>query len=180
MGDTRAAHATDGLIGRLIESRYQVTGLVAVGGMARVYRAVDTRLDRPVAVKIGNPSRIGNPGFAALFQREAKTVARLSHPHVVSVFDQGNHDGLPYVVMEFVDGPNLREVLGANRPPLSWTLRLCRQVLSGVAAAHRIGFVHRDIKPENILVDGGDRAKVADFGLAGAVSSLAPAAAQGT
>ncbi|ADD44668.1 protein kinase domain-containing protein [Stackebrandtia nassauensis] len=166
MGDTRVAHAADDLIGQVIESRYRVTQLVATGGMARVYRAVDTRLDRQVALKIGLPARAVNPGFADLFQREAKTVARLSHPHVVAVFDQGNHDGLPFVVMEFVNGPTLRELLGTRRPPVSWSLRLCRQVLSGVAAAHRIGFVHRDIKPENILLDAGKYAKVADFGLA--------------
>ncbi|GAA4899363.1 serine/threonine-protein kinase [Stackebrandtia albiflava] len=171
------------LIGRLVDDRYRVLEPIAVGGMARVFLAEDERLERRVALKIIDDRHAGDPRFAAGFAREAKTVARLSHPNVVAVFDQGCHDGLPYVVMEYVAGRTLRDVLNARRRlPVAEALRITDQVLAGLAAAHRCGLVHRDVKPENILITGdGDEltVKVADFGLAHAVQAGSDATGEG-
>ena len=165
----------DPLIGRLVEDRYRVRELIASGGMARVYRADDERLERHVALKIINGDQADDPRFTEAFAHEAKTIAQLSHPNVVAVFDQGDHDGLPYVVMEFVRGITLRDRLNQRgRLELPEVLDLVDQILAGLAAAHRIGLVHRDVKPENILItrqDGRDCVKVADFGLAQAVQT---------
>src|SRR5437773_1182707 len=172
----------DSLTGALIEGRYRINGRVARGGMATVYTAVDERLERTVAIKIIHPGRHRDPHFVERFTDEAKTIARLTHPNVVAVYDQGTHDGLPYLVMEYVRGRTLRELLGDNRrlPPTE-ALAILEQVLAAVAAAHRAGLIHRDIKPENVLVaeppGGGSLVdavvKVADFGLARAVEASA-------
>lgn len=165
----------DPLIGRLVDDRYRVRELIAAGGMAKVYRADDERLERRIALKIINGDQADEPRFAAAFAHEAKTIAQLSHPNVVAVFDQGDHDGLPYVVMEYVPGITLRDLLNRRgRLEVAEALDLVDQILAGLAAAHRIGLVHRDVKPENILIstqDGRDCVKVADFGLAQAVQT---------
>ncbi|CAM3126713.1 PASTA domain-containing protein [Stackebrandtia soli] len=169
------APVSDSLVGQLIDQRYRVVALISTGGMARVYQACDERLERTVALKIINDSHIDNPRFLQAFQDEAKTIARLSHPHIVAVFDQGEHDGLPYVVMEYVEGRTLRQVLneyGSVSPEEA--LFFMDRLLAGLAEAHRIGLVHRDIKPENILLSyggDGDIVKVADFGLAHAAQA---------
>jgi eukaryotic-like serine/threonine-protein kinase len=170
----------DTLIGSTIDGRYRITGRVARGGMATVYTAVDQRLERTVALKIIHPSQATNVHFVDRFTDEAKTIARLTHPHVVAVYDQGRHLGLPYLVMEYVHGRTLRDLLTHRRrlSPVE-TCAILEQMLSAIAAAHRAGLVHRDVKPENVLVaeapTGGVTdlvdavVKVADFGLARAV-----------
>jgi len=178
VGDEQAGRdvaVVDPLVGQLVDGRYRVRELIAAGGMAKVYRADDERLDRRVALKIINGDDVNSPRFAEDFANEAKTIARLSHPNVVAVFDQGDHEGLPYVVMEFVSGSTLRDVLNERgHLEVAEAIELFDQVLAGLAAAHRIGLVHRDVKPENILItsrDGGSGVKVADFGLAHAVQT---------
>src|SRR5688500_6308547 len=148
--DTQVA---DPLLGSLIDGRYRVRGLVARGGMATVYSAVDERLERTVALKIIHPSQLGDGLFLDRFTDEAKTIARLTHPNVVAVYDQGTHDGLPYLVMEYVRGRTLREILGERkRLNPSEALAILEQMLAAIGAAHRAGLVHRDVKPENVLV----------------------------
>jgi eukaryotic-like serine/threonine-protein kinase len=172
----------DTMIGTTIDGRYRITGRVARGGMATVYAAVDERLERTVALKIIHPSQATNVHFVDRFTDEAKTIARLTHPNVVAVYDQGHHEGLPYLVMEYVQGRTLRDLLTQRRRlnPVE-ALAICEQMLAAIAAAHRAGLVHRDVKPENVLVSespsGGvanlvdSVVKVADFGLARAVEA---------
>jgi eukaryotic-like serine/threonine-protein kinase len=172
----------DTLIGTTIDGRYRITGRVARGGMATVYTAIDERLERTVALKIIHPSQATNVHFVDRFTDEAKTIARLTHPNVVAVYDQGRHLGLPYLVMEYVQGKTLRDVLTQRRrlSPVE-ACAILEQMLAAIAAAHRAGLVHRDVKPENVLVaeapSGGSGnlvdavVKVADFGLARAVEA---------
>lgn len=172
----------DTLIGTTIDGRYRITGRVARGGMATVYTAMDDRLGRTVALKIIHPSQATNVHFVDRFTEEAKTIARLTHPNVVAVYDQGRHQGLPYLVMEYVQGRTLRDLLNQRRRlnPVE-ALAILEQMLAAIAAAHRAGLVHRDVKPENVLVaeapSGGianlvdSVVKVADFGLARAVEA---------
>lgn len=173
----------DPLIGALVDGRYRVSARVARGGMATVYTAMDERLERTVALKIIHPGQSQDPRFVDRFTDEAKTIARLTHPNIVAVYDQGSFQGLPYLVMEYVRGRTLRELL-ADRQRLQpqEALAIMEQVLAAVAAAHRAGLVHRDVKPENVLVaeapGGGHNlvdgvVKVADFGLARAVEASA-------
>ena len=160
------------LVGQLLDNRYQVTSLLARGGMATVYLATDTRLDRIVALKVMHPHLASDPGFVARFQREARSAARLSHPHVVGVYDQGESDGQVYLAMEYIPGRTLRDVLNDYGPlTLEQALVLLDPVVEALDAAHNAGFVHRDIKPENVLISDDGRVKVADFGLARAVAS---------
>ena len=158
------------MVGRLIESRYHIDALIAQGGMSTVYRATDMRLDRTVAVKVMNRSLAEDPGFVQRFEREAKAAARLSDPHVVGVLDQGEYDGLVFLVMEYVPGHTLRDVIrthGALDPARA--LGVLDSILAALTAAHTAGFVHRDIKPENVLITSDGAVKVADFGLARAI-----------
>ncbi|MFG2901298.1 Stk1 family PASTA domain-containing Ser/Thr kinase [Streptomyces zaomyceticus] len=162
----------DPLVGRLLDGRYRVDARIAVGGMATVYRAVDTRLDRVLALKVMHPALATDAAFVERFIREAKSVARLSHPNVVGVFDQGAEGAYVYLAMEYVAGCTLRDVLrerGALAPRAA--LDILEPVLAALGAAHRAGFVHRDMKPENVLIGDDGRVKVADFGLVRAVGS---------
>ena len=167
----------DPMTGRVLDGRYRVGRHIARGGMASVYEATDLRLDRVVAVKVMHPGLGDGDDFAARFVREARAAARLSHPHVVAVHDQGSDDGTVFLVMELVAGHTLRDVVRTEAPmPPARALELVEPVLSALAHAHRAGLVHRDIKPENVLIadePGPDRGrvKVADFGLAKAVSA---------
>jgi serine/threonine-protein kinase len=159
-----------------VDGRYQIVSRIARGGMATVYEAIDTRLDRTVALKMMSPALAEDPGFVTRFRREARAAAQLSHPHVVAVFDQGEAAGLPYLAMEYVPGRTLRDVLrdyGALSPEQALTI--LDPVLEALSAAHDAGFVHRDIKPENILISDDGRVKVTDFGLARAVSNTTTA-----
>ncbi|MGI8645816.1 MAG: Stk1 family PASTA domain-containing Ser/Thr kinase [Nocardioides sp.] len=171
----RDANRADALTGRLLDGRYLIGARVARGGMASVYEATDTRLDRLVAVKVMHPGMGDDDEFAARFVREARSAARLSHPHVVSVFDQGQDDGIVFLAMEYVPGHTLRDVIRREAPmPPARALALIEPFTSALAAAHRACLIHRDVKPENVLIEdttSGGRVKVADFGLAKAVSA---------
>ena len=161
-----------GLVGKTVGSRYEIRALLARGGMATVYEAVDLRLDRLVALKVMHQHLAADPGFVARFEREAKSAARLAHPHVVGVYDQGEADGLVYLAMELIPGRTLRDVIREYGPLTSeQALVLLEPVLEALAAAHAAGLVHRDIKPENVLISHDGRVKVADFGLARAVAT---------
>ncbi|WP_255869951.1 Stk1 family PASTA domain-containing Ser/Thr kinase [Arthrobacter jinronghuae] len=162
----------DSLVETLVDDRYFVRSLIARGGMSSVYLATDRRLDRDVALKVLFPHLASDRGFLRRFESEAKSAARLSHPHVVGVLDQGITDSLAYLVMEYVPGRTLRGLLD-ERGPLSprLALALMDAVVEGLAAAHDAGLVHRDVKPENVLLADNGRIKIADFGLARAVST---------
>src|SRR5262245_26892686 len=144
----------------------EVLELLGQGGMGAVYKARQTKLDRLVAVKVLPAEWGSDPAFAERFGREARALARLTHPHVVSVFDFGESDGLFYFVMEYVDGVNLRAILKERRLSPPEALTIIPQVCEALQYAHEEGVVHRDIKPENILLDRKGRVKIADFGLA--------------
>ncbi|MCC3293825.1 PASTA domain-containing protein [Arthrobacter sp. zg-Y411] len=162
----------DSLVDTLVDDRYFVRSLIARGGMSSVYLATDRRLDRDVALKVLFPHLAADRGFLRRFESEAKSAARLSHPHVVGVLDQGITDSLAYLVMEYVPGRTLRGLLDerhALSPRLA--LALMDAVVEGLAAAHDAGLVHRDVKPENVLLADNGRIKIADFGLARAVST---------
>ncbi len=162
----------DPLVGKLLEGRYRIDARIARGGMATVYRALDKRLDRVVAVKVMHPGLAEDTQFLARFTAEAKAAARLSSGHVVSVFDQGSHDGLAFLVMELVPGRNLRDLLHERgRLSPAQAVSVLGPVLVALAAAHRAGLVHRDVKPENVLLGDDGSVKVADFGLARAVEA---------
>jgi len=167
---------TDPLVGRLVDGRYEVVSRIARGGMATVYLAVDRRLDREVALKVMHPHLAeGAQGgaFIARFRREARSAARLTHPGIVGVLDQGLDGETSYLTMEYVDGSNVRRRLaeqGALR--VGEALRITEAVLDALSAAHRTGLVHRDVKPENVLIASDDRVRVADFGLARAVTEV--------
>jgi beta-lactam-binding protein with PASTA domain/tRNA A-37 threonylcarbamoyl transferase component Bud32 len=177
------ATVADSLVGTLVDGRYRVRDRIARGGMATVYEATDERLDRPVALKMVHTVQ-PDERVVSRFVDEAKAIARLTHPNVVAAYDQGSHDGAPFLVMEYVQGRTLREILNARRrlTPVE-ALAITEQMLSAIAAAHRAGLVHRDVKPENVLVaespSGGSTnlvdcvVKVTDFGLAQAVQTAA-------
>jgi len=158
------------LSGEVIDGRYQLTRIVASGGMATIYAALDLRLDRQVAVKVMHPHLAQDEQFVSRFIREAKAAASLSHPNIVSVLDQGwNQGGVPcvFIVMELVEGATLRDYLHEQGSlSVERAIQIISPVASALAAAHKLGIVHRDIKPENILVSREGRIKIADFGLA--------------
>nr|WP_202471878.1 Stk1 family PASTA domain-containing Ser/Thr kinase [Streptomyces sp. SID4921] len=156
----------------MLDGRYRIDARIAVGGMATVYRAMDTRLDRVLALKVMHPALATDAAFVERFIREAKSVARLAHPNVVAVFDQGAQGAYVYLAMEYVAGCTLRDILrerGALQPRAA--LDILEPVLAALGAAHRAGFVHRDMKPENVLIGDDGRVKVADFGLVRAVGT---------
>lgn len=158
------------LTGELIDNRYLLQRILASGGMATIYAGLDTRLDRPVAVKIMHPHLANDEAFVGRFIKEAKATAALSHPNIVSIQDQGwNEGGAPavFIVMELVEGSTLRDFLNEQGVlSVEQLFQFLNPVVSALAAAHRIGIIHRDIKPENILIAKDGRIKVADFGLA--------------
>lgn len=170
------ATITDPFVGRLVDSRYEVVSRIARGGMATVYLAVDRRLDRDVALKVMHAHLAeGTSGsdFVARFRREARTAARLTHPGLVGVYDQGVDGETSYLTMEYIDGCNLRRHIGERGAlTVGDALRIGESVLDALAAAHRVGLVHRDIKPENVLLASDGRVKLADFGLARAVTEV--------
>ena len=168
MDDTLA----DPLTGRLLDGRYAVTARIAHGGMATVYQATDTRLDREVALKVMHAELARDEDFVRRFIGEAKSVARLSHQNVVAVYDQGADGPFLYLTMEYVPGRTLKQLLrDSGRFSPATALEIMAGVLDGLAAAHASGIVHRDVKPENVLVTADGRIKVADFGLARALSA---------
>lgn len=163
---------TDPLIGRLIDGRYQVRSRIARGGMATVYLATDLRLERRVAVKVMHGHLADDSQFKQRFIQEARSAARLAHPNVVNVFDQGQDDDSAYLVMEYLPGITLRDLLQEHGAlTAEQTIDITEAVLSGLAAAHKAGIVHRDLKPENVLLADDGRIKIGDFGLARAASA---------
>lgn len=171
MGCRRVRSGSE-LLGVLLEGRYRIDAIIARGGMSTVYRGVDLRLDRPVAVKVMDPRFADDPAFLSRFELEARSVARLSHAGLVAVYDQGRDDGHVFLVMELVEGGTLRDLLRERRAlsvPLAFSV--LEPVLAALATAHRAGLVHRDIKPENVLIAADGLVKIADFGLVRAVAA---------
>lgn len=146
--------------------QFEILGFIGKGGMGAVYKARQTILDRLVALKVLPPAVASDPGFAERFNREARALARLSHPNIVVVYDFGKAGPLHYLVMEFVDGTNLREVERAGRLSPEQALAIVPQICEALQFAHNEGIVHRDIKPENLLLDKKGRVKITDFGIA--------------
>ena len=167
-----SVNTTDPMIGRLIDGRYQVRSRIARGGMATVYLATDLRLERRVAVKVMHGHLADDSQFKQRFIQEARSAARLAHPNVVNVFDQGQDADSAYLVMEYLPGITLRDLLQEYGSLTSQqTIDISEAVLSGLAAAHKAGIVHRDLKPENVLLADDGRIKIGDFGLARAASA---------
>jgi serine/threonine protein kinase/beta-lactam-binding protein with PASTA domain len=167
-----SVNTTDPMIGRLIDGRYQVRSRIARGGMATVYLATDLRLERRVAVKVMHGHLADDSQFKQRFIQEARSAARLAHPNVVNVFDQGQDQESAYLVMEYLPGITLRELLdeyGSLTP--QQMIDITEAVLAGLGAAHKAGILHRDLKPENVLLADDGRIKIGDFGLARATSA---------
>lgn len=174
--EANTALLTDPLVGMVIDERYRIVSLLARGGMATVYTGYDTRLERPVAVKVMHPHLAQSADYVQRFRREARAAARIIHPSVVSVFDQGIVGGSGYLVMELVSGTNLRHQLNAEGAfTVEYALEVTEAILRALIQAHRNGVVHRDIKPENVLVPEEGPVKVVDFGLARAASDVSAA-----
>jgi serine/threonine protein kinase, bacterial len=156
----------------LLDGRYRIATKIATGGTSTVYRGLDTRLDRPVALKVMDSRYAGDQQFLTRFQLEARTVARLKDPGLVAVYDQGLDARHPFLVMELIEGGTLRELLIERGPmPPHAVAAVLRPVLGGLAAAHRAGLVHRDVKPENVLISDEGDVKIVDFGLVRAVAA---------
>ncbi|HEX2551288.1 MAG TPA: Stk1 family PASTA domain-containing Ser/Thr kinase, partial [Nocardioidaceae bacterium] len=162
----------DALVGRVIDGRYRILSHLADGGMASVYVALDGRLDREVALKIMRPGLAADEVFVNRFRAEARSAARLSHPNVVAVYDQGEDAGEVFLAMELVEGKTLREVIHEEAPLTAReALAVLEPILLALRAAHVAGMIHRDVKPENVIVRGDGEVKVADFGLARAITN---------
>jgi eukaryotic-like serine/threonine-protein kinase len=155
------------VVGEKIAGRYEVEELVGHGGMSSVYRAHDSLLERHVALKILHEQYSGDEDFVERFKREARMVAQLQHPNIVTVIDRGEEDGRQYIVFEYIDGENLKElVVRKGRLDIREALEIALEVARGLAFAHENGLIHRDVKPQNVLLNGDGRAKVTDFGIA--------------
>lgn len=159
------------LIGQMLDGRYRIDAPIARGGMSMVFRGVDTRLDRPVAIKVMDPKFAGDPQFLTRFEFEARSVAKLKHPALVAVYDQGIDGEYPFLIMELVEGGTLRELLRERGPMPPHAVRaVAEPALAAIGVAHAAGLVHRDVKPENVLISDSGEVKMADFGLVRAVA----------
>ena len=157
---------TDPLVGALLDGRYRIEARIANGGMSTVYRGLDVRLGRPVALKVMDARYAGDHQFLTRFHREARAIASLKHPGLVAIYDQGNDPAHPFLVMELIEGGTLRELLRERGPmPPHAVVAVLRPLLGGLGVAHRAGLVHRDIKPENVLISDDGEVKLVDFGL---------------
>ena len=164
---------SDPLIGKILDDRYQINELIAQGGMATVYLGTDLRLGRTVALKVLGGAMAIDPNFVERFTQEARAAAALAHPNVVAVHDQGINAGFPYLVMEYVQGRTIRQIMAQSGAFTSaHALEILGSVLAGLSAAHDAGFVHRDIKPENVLITQDGHIKVTDFGLARVINDI--------
>lgn len=158
--------------GDILSERYRILERIGDGGMAIVYKALDSALGRVVAVKVLRPQYAGDKEFVERFRREAQSAASLSHPNIVSIFDVGMFDGVYYIVMEYVKGDNLKNIIRADAPlPFERAVNITKQICEALQHAHENNVIHRDIKPHNILVTKDDRVKVTDFGIARAAST---------
>ncbi|HEY1015564.1 MAG TPA: protein kinase, partial [Herpetosiphonaceae bacterium] len=152
---------------RVLNNRFQLDRKLGQGGMATVYLGRDLRLGRPVAVKILHGQYAGDDQFLRRFKHEADAAAQLGHPNIVRVYDVGSDGDLHYIVMEYINGADLKEIISREAPlAIPRTLKLVQQIAEALEAAHRSGLVHRDIKPQNVLVDGEDQVHLSDFGIA--------------
>lgn len=159
----------------LLNERYRLIAQQGSGGMAVIYKAIDLALSRTVAVKVLRPSLTNDPEFLKRFRQEARNVANLSHPNIVTVHDVGQDGNTHYIVMEFVDGEDLKRLIRAQAPfTIDRALSIAIKICAGVGYAHRAGLVHADVKPQNVLVTESDNVKVTDFGIAQALSSTKP------
>ena len=172
---------------RLLAGRYQVGDLIGRGGMADVHVGIDSRLGRRVAIKLLKPALATNPAFRSRFRREAQEAAKMAHPTIVRIFDAGeetvvNDDGsevqLPFIIMEFVDGRLLKDMIADGALDPVEAVRIISQVLTALEYSHRAGVVHRDVKPGNIMVTSTGQVKVMDFGIARAVSDSSASIAE--
>lgn len=161
------------VIGSVLGNRYEIISQLGGGGMALVYKARDTLLNRPVTVKVLRPEYTGDEEFVSRFRREAQAVAKLSHPNIVSVYDVGQERDTHFIVMEYIEGRNLKQIIKENgKLPVNQAIDIASQICAGLQDAHEHGIVHRDIKPHNILVTDNGRVKVTDFGIAQMMSSV--------
>ena len=155
------------MVGDVLADRYELEELVGTGGMSSVFRAHDRLLDRKVALKILHQHYSSDDDYVERFKREARSVAALSHPNIVTVIDRGEHGGRQFIVFEYVEGETLKRLIERRGPaPVPNALELGIQVARGLAFAHQQGLIHRDVKPQNVLLNGDGRAKVTDFGIA--------------
>src|ERR1700690_4405714 len=145
---------------------YEILAQIGAGGMGEVYRARDSRLGREVAIKILPRDRVADPERKKRFLQEARAASALNHPNIVTLYDIANDAGVDYLVMEYVPGKTLNQLIPPNGVPLNDALNYAQQIASGLAAAHAAGIVHRDVKPENVIVTADSQAKILDFGLA--------------
>ena len=170
----------DSLIGSVLGGRYEIVARVNRGGTAVVYRGIDRRLGRTVAVKVIHSDLSGDPDYVKRFDREARAAAILSHPNIVAVFDQGHASERPYIVMEYIRGQSLRSIIASSAPlPPTLALGYIHEVAKALAAAHDAGIIHRDIKPENVLITNDGQVKVTDFGLAKSITAQTSTASHG-
>src|SRR2546421_5654781 len=155
------------MVGEVVAGRYELEELVGTGGMSSVFRAQDTLLERKVALKILHEQYTSDEDYVERFRREARAVAGLSHPNIVTVIDRGEQDGRQFIVFEYVDGESLKQLVDRTGPlPVAAAVELALQVARALAFAHQQGLVHRDVKPQNVLLNDDGRAKVTDFGIA--------------
>jgi serine/threonine protein kinase len=159
----------------VLNNRYELKAQQGSGGMSVIYKAVDRLLGRTVAIKVLRPSLTADPSFLEKFQQEARSIANLSHPNIVTVYDVGSDSGTHYIVMEMVDGQDLKKIIKASAPlPVDRAIDLSIQIAAGLGYAHRSGIVHADVKPQNILLTNTDVVKVTDFGIAQALTDTQP------
>src|SRR3954463_15464412 len=155
------------MVGDVLADRYELEELVGTGGMSSVFRAHDRLLDRKVALKILHQHYSSDDDYVERFKREARSVATLSHPNIVTVIDRGEHADRQFIVFEYVEGENLKRMIERRGPaPVPTALELAIQIARGLSFAHQQGLVHRDVKPQNVLLNGDGQAKVTDFGIA--------------
>ena len=163
----------------ILNQRYRLLGQLGSGGMAVIYKALDQMLARTVAIKVLRPSLTSDPDFVKRFRNEARSVARLAHPNIVTVHDVGSDQNTHFMVMEYIEGQDLKKVIRSKRPlQVDQALDFAIQICAGIGFAHRSGYVHADVKSQNILMTKEQRVKVADFGIAQALSDTLPAREQ--
>jgi len=156
----------DGLLPNTMLSHYRIVSKIGAGGMGEVYRALDTRLDREVAIKLLPTEVSSDSDRLKRFEQEARATSALNHPNILTVYDIGTHESSPYIVAELLEGQELRDRLDAGTIPLRKAIDYAQQIVSGLSAAHEKGVVHRDLKPENLFITNDERVKILDFGLA--------------